>query len=64
MSPIEFKTGLLAGVLALTAVPALAKKPAPPPATWQVVTPESTVTGVDGKDYHPSCSGLPGTDPT
>nr|AEI30657.1 lipoprotein [uncultured microorganism] len=62
MKRIELKGGLLAAALALAAAPALAKKPVPPPATWQVVTPESTVTGVDGKDYHPSCSGFPGTD--
>mgnify|MGYP002623674824 CR=1 FL=1 len=52
----------LAG-LALTALPAQAG-PKPPVPTWQAVVPPATVTGVDGQDYHPSCTALPGTDPT
>lgn len=31
---------------------------------WTQVQPASTVVGVDGKTYTPSCSGFPGTDPT
>lgn len=56
------KTFLLGVTLAWLAVmPAQAEAP---PATWQAIVPPATVTGVDGRDYYPSCTGLPGTDPT
>ena len=52
-----------AALIALAAAPAVAKKPAPD-AGWQRVTPDASIVGVDGKTYAPSCTGLPGTDPT
>jgi hypothetical protein len=64
MFPSKLEAWLLAAAFTLAAVPALAKPPAPPAVVWEQVVPASTLIGVDGKDYHPSCSALPRTDPT
>ena len=56
-------SSMLAIAISLAAVPAMAKKPLPA-RDWQEVTPAASVTGVDGQSYSPSCSALPGTDPS
>ena len=57
------RAGLPAIAISLAALPALAGKPLPP-RDWQEIAPAAGVTGVDGQSYSPSCSALPGTDPS
>ncbi len=64
MKPLTPLAALLALCL-FVALPAHAgKKQAPKTPTWEEIVPVDPVYDEDGSEFHPSCSGFPGTDPT